>query len=255
MSTTVEQFIFNNTRTSHKRWESMVMYALHYALRDVKLLSQYPVNQYYIDGYIPDLKLAIEIDEPFHERTKEQDAIREAHIKSELNCEFYRINVNQPVYEQIDRLVNKIKAFNPPKWEIEKRVIKPNSGEYSQVHFDKLTAAGAFEFLGNIQDEVEQLGVCVNNEEMNPNTLPSNGMISFNAVFDTLKLTVFTRSTCKPKIIVSEFDKTILKKLGINLSEPTKTSPPYWKVVGLDKQLSREETVSFLSNLARKLLK
>ena len=29
-----EEFIFLNTKTSHKRFESMVVYALHFALRD-----------------------------------------------------------------------------------------------------------------------------------------------------------------------------------------------------------------------------
>ena len=36
--------IFNGTNTSHKRYESMVVYALHYALRDVKIESQFHVK-------------------------------------------------------------------------------------------------------------------------------------------------------------------------------------------------------------------
>lgn len=252
MATTVEKFIFNHTKTSHKRWESMVMYALHYALRDVKLLSQYPVNQYYIDGYFPDLKLAVEIDEPFHERTQEQDAIRERDIKSELGCEFFRINVNEPVYEQIDRLIMKVKALNPPEWKIKEKPSRQNIGEYSKDYFDKLTAANAFEFLDNIQEEVEQLGISVSTEEANPNTRPSNGMVSFNVIFGALKLTVFTRSTCKPKIIVSEYDLATIKQLGMRLSEPSKTNPPYWKIIGFDRQLTRDEAVSYLANLSIK---
>ncbi|MCB2381152.1 DUF559 domain-containing protein [Shewanella sp. SR1] len=252
MSTKVEKFIFNNTRTSHKRWESIVMYALHYTLRDVKFLSQYPVNQYYIDGYFPELKIAVEIDEPYHERTKEEDAIREAHIKSELNCEFVRINVNEPVYEQVDRLAEKIRALKPQKWEIKERTIRISSGEFSKEKINNLTAANAFEFLDNIQEEVEQLGVCLDTIETNPNTLPSNGMVSFNAVFGELMLTVFTRCSCKPKIIIGKYDSSTLQKLGICCSEPSKTKPPYWKIVDLDKQLTREECVSYLSNLARK---
>lgn len=251
MSNTVEKFIFNNTRTSHKRWESMVMYALHYALRDVKLLSQYPVNQYYIDGYIPELKIAVEIDEPFHERTMEQDAIREKHIKSELNCEFFRINVNEPVYEQVDRLVDKVRALSPPKWEIKERPVRTISGEFSQDKIDGLTAANAFEFLDNIQEELEQLGVSVDTTKLNPNTLPNNGMIGFDVILGELRLTVFTRSTCKPKIIVAKYDVDTLKTLGIHCSEPSKTKPPYWKILDLDRQLTREETVSYLLNLSR----
>ncbi|MFA0487028.1 MULTISPECIES: AbaSI family restriction endonuclease [Vibrio] len=252
MSTPVEKFIFNHTRTSHKRWESIVMYSLHYALRDVKLLSQYPVEQYYIDGYFPDLKLAVEIDEPFHERTKEQDALREERIKAELGCEFFRIDVNKPVYEQVDALVDKVKALSPPKWEVKERSEKKNSGEYSKSKFEKLQAANAFEFLDNIQEEIEQMGISVDTENLNPNTLPSNEMISFNVEFGKLQLTVFTRSSCKPKIIVNDFDEETLNLLGITLTGPTGTRPPYWKIVGLEKQLTREQTISYLSNLARK---
>lgn len=253
MSTQVEKFIFNNTRTSHKRWESIVMYALHYALRDVKLMSQYPVDKYFIDGYFPDLKIAVEIDEPYHNRQKEDDSKRESDIKTELNCEFFRINVSEPVYEQIDTLVDKIRALSPPKWEIKERPARVISGEFSQDKIDGLTATNAFEFLDGIQEELEQLGLSVDTKEPNPNTLPSNGMISFDVILEELRLTVFTRSTCKPKIIISKHDANTLRKLGIDCSEPSNTKPPYWKIIDMDKQLTREETVSYLLNLSRKL--
>lgn len=252
MSTKVEKFIFNNTKTSHKRWESIVMYALHYALRDVKFLSQYPVEQYYIDGYFPDLKIAVEIDEPYHEQQKEKDSFRETHIKSELDCEFYRINVNEPVYAQVDRLVDKIRSLSPPEWEIKDRPARTISGEFSKDKIDSLTAANAFEFLDSIQEELEQLGVSVDTKELNPNTLPNNGMIGFDVSFGELRLTVFTRSTCKPKVIVAKYDIDTLQNLGICCSEPSKTKPPYWKILDLDRQLTREEAVSYLSNLSRK---
>jgi len=228
------------------------MYALHYGLRDVKFLSQYPVDQYYIDGYFPDLKIAVEIDEPYHERQKEEDSIRETHIKSELDCEFFRINVNEPVYEQVDRLVEKIRALSPPRWEIKDRPIRNISGEFSKDKIDRLTAANAFEFLDSIQEEIEQLGVSVDTNELNPNTLPNNGMVGFDVIFGELRLTVFTRSTCKPKIIVAKYDADILKKLGLHCSEPSKTKPPYWKISDLDRQLTRDEAVSYLVNLSRK---
>ncbi|SMA49752.1 hypothetical protein EHSB41UT_03540 [Parendozoicomonas haliclonae] len=228
------------------------MYALHYALRDVKLLSQYPVGNYYIDGYFPDLNIAVEVDEPYHEKIKEKDSIREAHIKSELNCEFYRINTNEPVYEQIDRLVDKIKALSPPKWEIKDRAKRHFSGEFSQDKIDRLTAAKAFEFLDGIQEELEQMGLTIDTKELNPNTLPNNGMIGFDVIFGELRLTVFTRSTCKPKIIIGKYDSSTLETLGLHCSEPSKTKPPYWKITDLDKQLTREETISYLLNLFRK---
>ena len=91
-----EKYIHANTRTSHKRLESMVLYALHYRLRNVLIHSQFPVlvpgadAVYYLDAYLPALKLAIEIDEPHHDRQVERDAEREDNVKEILGCEFRR---------------------------------------------------------------------------------------------------------------------------------------------------------------------
>ena len=46
---------------------------------------------YFLDGYIPELNLAIEIDEDWHNNRKERDAIRQKEIEEELGCNFLRI--------------------------------------------------------------------------------------------------------------------------------------------------------------------
>ena len=57
-----------------------------------KIIPEYPVfkNKYRIDWYIPELKLAIEFDEPHHFRNAEEDKKRQAEIEVELGCRFAR---------------------------------------------------------------------------------------------------------------------------------------------------------------------
>ncbi|MDZ9609906.1 Rha family transcriptional regulator [Escherichia coli] len=59
----------------------------------VKLIRQYPVLNYRIDGYDPVNNIAYEIDEPEHKYKKEQDEIRQRRIENELGCKFVRIKV------------------------------------------------------------------------------------------------------------------------------------------------------------------
>ncbi len=54
-----------------------------------KILRQYKCEGYFIDGYIPELNLAIEVDE--RPKNKERDIERENIIKNKLNCKFLRI--------------------------------------------------------------------------------------------------------------------------------------------------------------------
>ena len=105
MPTSNELYIQKNTRTSHKRWESMALYALHYALRDVEIISQYKVGLYFIDAYIPTANLAIEIDEEYHENNKTKDNQRQQFIENSLGCTFIRVDVQKNFYDQIDSIV------------------------------------------------------------------------------------------------------------------------------------------------------
>lgn len=56
-----------------------------------KILRQYYCKGYFIDGYIPEAKIAIEIDEQHHKHNNVKDIERENIIKQELNCNFIRI--------------------------------------------------------------------------------------------------------------------------------------------------------------------
>ena len=54
-----------------------------------KILRQYSVDGYFVDGYIPEKNLIIEVDEK--PKVKERDLERENYIKEKLNCEVVRI--------------------------------------------------------------------------------------------------------------------------------------------------------------------
>ena len=54
-----------------------------------KILRQFKVCGYFVDGYIPELKLVIEVDEI--PKIKEKDIERQKIIEDKLNCRFIRI--------------------------------------------------------------------------------------------------------------------------------------------------------------------
>lgn len=60
---------------------------------NIKLIRQYGIGGYFIDGYNKKYNIAFEIDERHHfsKHKKEKDIERENYIKSKLNCEFIRI--------------------------------------------------------------------------------------------------------------------------------------------------------------------
>jgi very-short-patch-repair endonuclease len=54
------------------------------------VLRQYEVSGYFLDGYVPELFIAIEIDE--RPKDKEKDIERQKIIENKLGCKFIRIN-------------------------------------------------------------------------------------------------------------------------------------------------------------------
>lgn len=58
-----------------------------------KIIRQYPVIGYFIDGYCKERNIAIEIDEPKHFAKIEKDILRQEEIEKILKCKFLRIRV------------------------------------------------------------------------------------------------------------------------------------------------------------------
>lgn len=55
-----------------------------------EIIHQYPINNHFIDWYLPELKLAIEYDERHHLRSKDDDIKRQQEISQLLDCKFIR---------------------------------------------------------------------------------------------------------------------------------------------------------------------
>lgn len=85
-----KQIIKNNHGINIGKNEKRILDELELSF-GYKIIRQYPIKGYFLDGYIPELNLALEIDEKFHERRKEKDKIKQENIQKELNCDFIRI--------------------------------------------------------------------------------------------------------------------------------------------------------------------
>lgn len=116
-------------KTAYKAHENYIIGSL---LHDENLNELKPVTQYYvkrndekyalIDLFYPQLNLAIEIDEPAHEKNFEDDNYRQSDIEKNINCNFFRIKINDgDVFDQIKKLkyyIKKLKSENDfNKWE------------------------------------------------------------------------------------------------------------------------------------------
>lgn len=77
-------------RTTLGRNEKQILDEIELSL-EYKIIRQYQVAGFFVDGYIPKLNLAIEIDENGHKYKKEQDSLRQKNIENKLNCDFVRI--------------------------------------------------------------------------------------------------------------------------------------------------------------------
>ncbi len=78
--------------------------------------TQYVVDRFRIDLYLPDHKLAIECDEFNHaDRNQKDKEYREQYIKNKLNCTFIRFNPDQEQFS-IFNVINEImkKIYDPP---------------------------------------------------------------------------------------------------------------------------------------------
>ena len=56
------------------------------------LERQYVVGNYRLDGFIPELGLAVEYDEAHHKRQTGKDKERELYIQNEIGCTFVRVS-------------------------------------------------------------------------------------------------------------------------------------------------------------------
>ena len=86
----IDEKILKKERKEVKFIELLEEFLSEYNIKGIK---QYPVFNYRIDYYIPELKLAIEYDEDNHKHyTYKNQELRQLKIKNELNCKFIRLS-------------------------------------------------------------------------------------------------------------------------------------------------------------------
>jgi len=76
------------------KYEKEVLDVLEKQLK-YKILRQYKIAGYFLDGYCPSLNLAIEVDEKYHKKDiqLQKDVHKECIIKDRINCDFLRIGI------------------------------------------------------------------------------------------------------------------------------------------------------------------
>lgn len=83
-----KQILLNGGGPTYGTNETQILDELELNL-GYKIIRQFTIKGYWIDGYIKDLNIAIEIDEK--PKNKKRDIIRQNEIENELNCKFLRI--------------------------------------------------------------------------------------------------------------------------------------------------------------------
>lgn len=249
MPTSNEIYIQQNTKTSHKHWESMGVYALHYALREVEIQSQYQVSPYKVDAYIPAANIIVEIDEPFHKKNKVNDEIRQKFIEEKLQgCQFIRVDVEGNFYEQIDKIIELIKSMSLPKWIfVPPQVKKSYTGERSLQKNQSLLKAGIYEYLEVLIFKCNEMGL--QTSELNSSN-SGNGFLSFRINFDGIVLNLIVGVGKKIKFQLLEFAPEVIAKVGIETSKLIQNK--YRNIVGYENGCSEEKAFSLLRKIRDK---
>lgn len=217
-----ERFIHLNTKTSHKRLESMVLYALHYSLRDVLIHSQHAVvvdgrnKPYYIDAYLPDLNLAIEVDEPHHKKQLEEDTIREREIMEKIGCRFIRIKCDKSIYEQVDRVIDDVralvKAHAIDPWHHQPKPIYLRTGEYKERQIQQLEASGVPDLMESLENDLLLEGNEVIHGKKGGIPSKSNGELGFLVKRNKFTFAIYARYTGNVNVRVLDWEDSASKK-------------------------------------------
>jgi very-short-patch-repair endonuclease len=213
---TTNETYFAQQSFGRKKWESLVLHALTFSLRDVYISFQHHVTEiesgarYLIDAYLPDINLAIEIDEDYHggEEQIARDQIRETVIRRVLNCEIVRIDTyTKPVFEQIDQTVfmvrQRLAAQQIPSW-MRQAPEERQIGEYSAGMIDELERAGAFSIVEAFADEVRAIGFEVEFSSVKGIPSPGNGETGFVLRLGELTLTLNRRKTPGLRLLIAD---------------------------------------------------
>jgi very-short-patch-repair endonuclease len=133
-----EYLVHQLHRTAYKQHESYVLGALIHdpRLHELKVATQQYVRRRdcgyaLVDIYFPQIKLGLEVDEPYHANQSDADREREWHVRTGLECAIVRIEVARgSVPDQVEALKEEIlrrieaanSAGNWRPWEEPRRI-------------------------------------------------------------------------------------------------------------------------------------
>ncbi|MBN1643388.1 MAG: endonuclease domain-containing protein [Dehalococcoidales bacterium] len=92
------------TKAEEKLWQCL----RRKQLSGFKFRRQHPIERFIVDFYCAEVGLAVEIDGPIHQYSKEEDLVRQAYIESQ-SFRLLRFS-NEDVLNNTDGVLNKIEA-------------------------------------------------------------------------------------------------------------------------------------------------
>jgi hypothetical protein len=116
----------------------------------VRPYTQFPIEtsderKNYIDLYYEDIKLGIEIYEPFHEYQKERDDLRKVEIEKKLNCRIIEIKIDDDfvIYDVLEKLkgiiqetiIKEKQNSDYQDWEIKYHTLSQAQDDYPNAIF------------------------------------------------------------------------------------------------------------------------
>jgi very-short-patch-repair endonuclease len=107
-------FGMNCTNIYSPTYESSTIMNILTVFKDENTKHQYTIDNYRIDLYFIDYKLAIECDENHHKNNIEKDKQRQTYIEKKLDCQFIRYNPENKdfdIFKVISLIFNHIKIY------------------------------------------------------------------------------------------------------------------------------------------------
>ena len=241
----------------------MAVWPVVYRFGDrLKIEFEFRHGPFKIDLFISAIKLAVEVDEPFHDQKQEIDARRQRQIADELGCDFVRLRVNHPkgssLFDQIDELSadiqRRIDELNPEEWVVAAkrppRVSATRDGSFSKDNLDRLDEAGIPELVNDMMQDLGALGIEVS-DERGP-IKPGNRELGFSVILPGIKFCVSITPTRKPKLLVTASTESARQALGLSLDP--KIGGKYWIIEGIERgDLTVEGVIKKLDTFRQKL--
>lgn len=245
-----------------------MLHALCYELHDVNISLQHHVyspdtgRRYLLDAYLPDLNLAIEIDERHHAYQEDADRERERDIKNQLNCNLERIDVyGQPVFSQVRALAVHIRqmlakeTIPPYQREAPEEKFNGISGEYAAAMVNELERAGAFTFMEDFSQEVKDIGYSVKFGAINGIPSTANGEAGFIIELNKLRFTLSRRKTPSLRLLIADKETSyIMISLGFAIRGHQRKDGKYryYSLPDEKHRLDTEEAIELLRRIKQR---